>query len=204
MCNKLNSLERLALGLCVLLLLLSAGLYLYTQLYPQPGLESNPGLGRDFSLQHLEGPVSLSDFRGKGVALMFGYTSCPDVCPSGLANLAAALERLNESQQRQLQPLFISVDPERDTLEKLDLYSRYFHPQILGLTADKAELDPIIKAYGAFYRKVEMPDSALTYSVDHSAAIYLIDSRGQLTRSLSHNTPVAELSSAFQLLLKGQ
>ena len=203
MLNKRNPIERLALALCVLLLMLSAGFYLYTKLYPQPAFEANPSLGGDFSLQHLDGPVSLSDFRGKGVILMFGYTSCPDVCPSSLANLAAALERLSESQQQQLQPLFISVDPERDTLEKLDLYSRYFHPQMLGLTADKAELDPIVSAYGAFYRKVEMPDSALAYSVDHSARIYLIDSSGRLIRFLSHNTPVTELTSAIQQLLKG-
>ncbi len=201
MLSKLNSMERFALLLCALLILLSGGLYLYAKLNPEQ--PSNSQLGGDFSLQHLSGPVSLSDFSGKGVVLMFGYTSCPDVCPSGLANLAAALTRLSEPEQQQIQALFISVDPERDTLEKLDQYSRYFLPTLLGLTASKAEIDRVVSAYAAFYRRVEMLGSALGYSVDHSARIYLIDRNGQLVQLLNHNTPVAELATAIQRLLQG-
>lgn len=201
MLSKLNPIERLALLLCALLALLSGGLYLYAKLNPpQPPY---PQVGGNFSLQHRSGPVALSDFSGKGVVLMFGYTSCPDVCPSGLTAMAAALARLSESEQQQIQPLFISVDPERDTLEKLDQYSRYFFPSLLGLTSSKTEIDRVVSAYAAFYRKVDMPDSALGYSVDHSARIYLIDRNGQLAQLLNHNTPVAELATAIQQLLQG-
>lgn len=200
MFSKLNAMERLALLICALLILLSGALYLFAQRGPQPALY--PPSGGDFSLQHLSGPVTLSDFSGKGVVMMFGYTSCPDVCPSGLATLAAALTRLSADQQQQLQPLFISVDPERDSLKQLDQYSRYFFPSLLGITASKAELDPVVSAYGAFYRRVEMPDSALIYSVDHSARIYLIDRHGQLVNVLNYNTPAAELATALQQLLQ--
>jgi protein SCO1/2 len=201
MLKTLNPIERLALVLAALLLLLSGGLYLYTKINPQADRAS--AQGGPFVLQHQTGPVSLTDFAGKGVILLFGYTSCPDVCPSGLANLAAALARLNDTQQQQLQPIFISVDPDRDNLAQLDQYSRYFHPNLLGLTASEAAIDRVVSAYGAFYRKVEMPGSSLGYSVDHSASLYLIDRQGQLVQTLNHNAPVTELASAIQQLLQG-
>ena len=205
MLAKLNPIERLALILCGLLIVLSAGLYLYGQANPpanQNGKSSiGNQLGGDFTLNGLNGPASLSDFKGQGVVLMFGYTSCPDVCPTGLANVGAALGRLEENQQRQIQPIFISVDPERDTPKRLDDYSRYFHPSILGLSGAKTEIDKVVKAYGAFYRMVEMPDSAMQYSVDHSARIYLIDKQGQLAKLVNHNTPVGELSAEIKALL---
>ncbi|RDE25191.1 SCO family protein [Motiliproteus coralliicola] len=200
MAKKLSSIERLALILCGILLALSVGLYLYGQaLGPTP--EKQSGLGGDFTLQGVNGPVSLSDFNGKGVVLMFGYTYCPDVCPTGLANLGAAMNRLSEEQQQQVQPIFVSVDPDRDTAERLDDYTRYFYPNAIGITGSKSEIDKVVNAYGAFYRMVEMPDSAMAYSVDHSARIYLIDRDGNLNRLIDHNAPVADLSSAIKALL---
>ncbi|MFT6916947.1 MAG: protein SCO1/2 [Motiliproteus sp.] len=200
MLNTGNLKMRLALLLCALLILLSGAFYLFAKHGPQPSPYQQ--LGGAFSLHHLDGPVALADFSGKGVVMMFGYTSCPDVCPTGLATLAAALNRMSTEQQQQIQPLFISVDPERDTLEQLDQYSRYFFPSLLGITGSKAEVDRVVSAYGAFYRRVEMSGSALAYSVDHSARIYLIDRRGQLVNILNHNTPAAELARALQQLLQ--
>ncbi|MEH6651987.1 MAG: SCO family protein [Motiliproteus sp.] len=202
MAKKLNQLERIALITLVLLVALSAGLYLSQLLTNNPSAElATRQLGGDFTLNSLNGPVSLSDYKGQGVIVMFGYTYCPDICPTGLANLGAALNRLSEAEQQQLQPMFISVDPDRDTPDRLDQYSRYFHPSLLGLTASKPEIDPVVKAYGAFYRKVDMPNSAMKYSVDHSARIYLIDRNGQMIEALHHNTPTAELATALQKLL---
>ncbi|MFT5722610.1 MAG: protein SCO1/2 [Motiliproteus sp.] len=201
MLNLGNPKTRLALLLCALLILLSGALlYFFAKQSPQPSPYQK--LGGAFSLHHLSGPVALADFSGKGVVMMFGYTSCPDVCPTGLATLAAALDRLSTQQQQQIQPLFISVDPERDTLKKLDQYSRYFYPGLLGITGSNAELDPVVSAYGAFYRRVEMPSSALVYGVDHSARIYLINRRGQLVKLLNHNTNAAELAEALNQLLQ--
>ena len=200
MLKNLNTLERLALGLFTALLLLSAGLFLYQQnLSPQ---HAEARLGGNFSLNSASGPVSLSDFAGKGVIIMFGYASCPDVCPSGLANVAAALNRLSASKQAQLQPLFISVDPDRDTPDRLEEYSRYFHPSLRGLTGSKNEIDAVVEAYGGFYQKVSTPDSKMGYSVDHSARIYLIKRNGELSQRLFHNSPVAEITTALDLLLE--
>ncbi|WP_421864466.1 SCO family protein [Motiliproteus sp.] len=200
MANKISSIERLALILCGILLALSVGLYLYGQALGPTESKQN-SLGGDFTLQGLNGPVSLSDFNGKGVVLMFGYTSCPDICPTGLANLGAAMNRLNEEQQQQVQPIFVSVDPDRDTTQRLDDYTRYFYPGAIGITGSKTEIDEVVKAYGAFYRMVDMPNSAMAYSVDHSARIYLIGRDGKLNRLIDHNAPVAELSTAIEALL---
>ncbi len=200
MLTKLNSLERLALALLVSLLVLSCALYLYQQ--SQPTQNQRPQLGGNFTLSSVNGPVSLSDFNGQAVVMMFGYASCPDVCPTGLANVGAALGRLTQAQQAQLQPLFISVDPDRDTPERLDQYSRYFYPTMIGLTGSKAEVDPVVAAYGGFYQKVPMPDSQMGYSVDHSSRIYLISRNGQLSQLLFHNSAVTELATALEKLLQ--
>jgi protein SCO1/2 len=163
--------------------------------------DQRPQLGGDFTLSDINGPISLSDFRGQAVVMMFGYTSCPDVCPTGLSNLASALDRLSKEEQKRIQPLFISVDPDRDSPQRLLEYCRYFHPSLIGLTGTQQQIDPVVQAYGAFYRKVELQNSAMEYSVDHSARIYLIDTRGSLSQLLYHDTPPQQLAEALRKLI---
>ena len=158
-------------------------------------------LGGDFTLQGIDGAVSLKDFRGDVVLMMFGFTNCPDVCPTVLANVGAALSFLDESQLKQTQPIFISVDPERDLLKQLDQYTRYFNPKILGISGEKANIDKVVKNYGGFYQFVALPNSELKYTVDHSTRIYIIDKKGKLNRTLYHNSPPQELAEAIQALL---
>lgn len=152
---------------------------------------SAPSIGGDFSLQSLQGPVSLNQFGDKLVVLYFGYTSCPDVCPTTLYALTQALEQLSPQEQQQIQAIFISVDPERDDPQKLAEYAKHFHPQMIGATATAEEIAELAKRYRVFYRKVSLPDSALGYSVDHSSVLYLVDTQGTLlnTISLSHSAP---------------
>jgi protein SCO1/2 len=145
-------------------------------------------VGGDFRLQSANGPVRLEDLRGQVVVLYFGYTFCPDICPTSLALLSMALEQLSPAELERVQPLFVSVDPERDTLDRLAAYGEYFHPRILGLTGDPAELAATAGLYGAAYRKVEQ-GSAAGYLVDHSAMTYIIDPRGRLVHTLVHGTP---------------
>ncbi len=164
---------------------LAAGGYWWFQSRPAPG--PYPGMGGDFTLESARGPVSLSDFRGKVVALYFGYTSCPDVCPTSLGALAAALRGLEPEELAQVQPIFVSVDPERDTPERLADYARYFHPRMIGLTGSLAEIESITKRYGAYFRKVPVAGSELGYAVDHSSVIYLIDRRGVLVDMIRHS-----------------
>ncbi|MBU0499810.1 MAG: SCO family protein [Gammaproteobacteria bacterium] len=163
-----------------------------------PLAKAPPGGG--FRLNSADGPVSLGDFKGKVVLLYFGYTFCPDICPSSLALLSAALHQLSPEDQARIQPLFVSVDPERDSLEKLRQYSRYFHESFIGLTGSPEAVRGVADLYGAAYRKVLEPSST-AYTVDHSANLYLIDSQGKLAGQLPHGTAPEEIRSALQQLL---
>ena len=157
--------------------------------------------GGDFTLNSAQGPVALQDLRGKVVLLYFGYTYCPDVCPTNLGYIALGLERLTRQQQEQVQVLFISVDPERDKPERLAEYGSYFHPKVIGVTGAPQELERIAALYGAAYRRVEQPDSAAGYLVDHSSYTYLIDSAGNLNTILDHATTPERIAAAVQALL---
>ncbi len=152
-----------------------------------PALATAP-TGGDFTLHAYQGPVALQDFRNQVVLLYFGYTWCPDICPTNLGYTSLALEKLKPEELERVQSLFVSVDPGRDTLERLKEYAEYFHPKILGLTGSAGELSEVAKLYGAAYRKVEQP-SATGYVVDHSADTYLINPQGKLVEVLPHGTP---------------
>jgi protein SCO1/2 len=159
-------------------------------------------LGGDFTLESHQGEVSLKDFRGKAVLLFFGYTSCPDACPTGLAKMSAAINLLTPDEATDVQPLFISIDPERDDPKKLAEYSAYFHSSLIGLTGEKENIDRVVKAYGAFYRKVEIRNSELGYSMDHSTRIYLINRGGNLSKLLFHDTAPSEIAGKLRSILK--
>ncbi|WGZ94634.1 MAG: SCO family protein [Candidatus Thiothrix putei] len=154
--------------------------------------------GGDFTLQAVQGAVSLSDFQGKVVVLYFGYTACPDICPTSMATLKAALAQLTPVELSQTQGLFVSVDPERDTLEHIQRYVGYFHPSLIGVSGSQAELLEITRRYNAFYRKVEVPGSAMAYTIDHSAILYVIDKDGQVREQVQHAVPPAELAAAIR------
>lgn len=194
--------------LLVLTLCLLAGLALAFVLRPQP-VETriamgDTRLGGDFTLTSAQGPVSLSDFRGKVSVLYIGYASCPDVCPTALAVLTQSLKQLDAEEREQVQGIFISVDPERDTPERLAEYAAFFSPRIIGVTGSQDQIDQVVRQYGAFYRKVEMKDSAMGYAVDHSSRLYLIDREGRLVQTLLHNSSPQELTQGLQTLLATQ
>jgi protein SCO1/2 len=194
--------------LLVLTLCLLAGLALAFVLRPQP-VETriamgDTRLGGDFTLTSAQGPVSLSDFRGKVSVIYIGYASCPDVCPTALAVLTQSLKQLDAEDREQVQGIFISVDPERDTPEKLAEYAAFFSPRIIGVTGSQDQIDQVVRQYGAFYRKVEMKDSAMGYAVDHSSRLYLIDREGRLVQTLLHNSSPQELTQGLQTLLATQ
>jgi protein SCO1 len=158
--------------------------------------------GGDFTLSSDLGPVSLSDFRGKVVLLYFGYTWCPDICPTNLSMFSAIMDSLTAEERKQVQPLFISVDPARDTVERLKTYTTYFHPSLIGLTGTAAELDDVTKRYGAAYRIVKQTGMT-DYPVDHSADSYLIDTEGHLVRTYPHGTQADVILSDIRELLAG-
>ncbi len=161
-----------------------------------------PPPGGDFTLRSQQGEVSLHDFKGKVVVLFFGYTSCPDVCPTSLAFLTKTLNLLNEEELSQVQPLFVTLDPVRDDEKKLAEYLGFFHPRFIGLTGSEKEIAQVAKLYGVKYYRVE-EEGSLDYAVNHSAAIYLITQDGALRFLFPHGTSPALVAKAIRYLLRG-
>lgn len=160
-----------------------------------------PPVGGDFRLQSATGPIDLKDLRGRVVLVYFGYTWCPDICPTNLAFIAAALKSLAPEELSRVQVLFVSVDPERDDVQRLAQYTAYFHPQILGLTGTPGEIAEVARLYGAAYRRGPQTDSAMGYTVDHSSQTYAVDPGGRLARTLDHATPPERIAAVVRELL---
>ena len=147
----------------------------------QATLLPSPKALAPFSLtDHHGAPFTLDALRGRWSLLAFGYTSCPDICPTALANLARVRQLLTaEDPGTPYRTVFVSVDPERDTTARLADYVPYFDPSFIGATGTPAELAGLARQLGIHYERVEAPDSALGYLVDHSAAVLLINPRGE-------------------------
>ena len=181
-----------------LLLLLLCGLMIGTS-----GHVQSEEIGGDFTLTDHHGqPFELSGQRGKLVLLFFGYTFCPDICPTELSNLAAVLDGLGE-QSDQVQGLFISLDPQRDTPEVLRDYTGYFNPSLIGLTGEGEAIDRIAGNYRVQYQRHERADGR--YSLDHSANLYVIDRQGRLAAVVPYGLPPEHVLQLLQdMLSKGE
>ncbi len=149
--------------------------------------------GGAFTLFGSEGAVSLSDFRGKVVAIYFGYTKCPDVCPTNLSLLSSALKQMTEEELDKFQGIFISVDPGRDDPQSLADYTKFFHPKIIGISGAPRDLDPVVAKYGAYYEKTPYSNSAMLYGIAHTSEIYVIDPSGTLLSILPHASAPKEI-----------
>ncbi len=187
----------------IVVVALSAGLLVSLQENKQ--LDKRKGItsiGGDFTLQSSGGPVTLSeDLKGKVVAVYFGFASCLDVCPTSLNILATALRQLSAEEQQQVQPVFISVDPERDDVEKLNAYANAFYPGMLGLTADLEVIQDVAWRYRAIYKKVPLEDSAMGYNIDHSSIIYVIGRNGVIQSLAQHGTTPVEVAAKIKAAL---
>lgn len=156
---------------------------------------------RDFQLTDHNGqPRSLKDFRGKVVVMFFGYTQCPDVCPTSMAELAEAKKLLGKDGDK-LQGLFVTVDPERDTPDLLKAYMANFDPTFLALRTTPDKLAVLAKDYKLYYKKVE-GKTPTSYTMDHSAGSYVYDPQGNLRLYYRYGSGVQALVSDIQLLLK--
>lgn len=159
--------------------------------------------GKDFALtDHAGKPRTLGDFKGKVVTLFFGYTQCPDVCPTNLSSMAEVMRLLGDDAQR-VQVLFMSVDPERDTQQLLAQYVPAFHPAFLGLFADAATTEKTAKEFKVFYKK-QAGSTPETYTVDHSAGTYVYDPQGRLRLYVAHGEEPAKVAGDIRQLLQGK
>lgn len=142
-------------------------------------------LGGEFSLQGKQGEVKLSDFKGKVSILYFGFTTCPDVCPMALSHLRTKLSSLTEEKRNKIQTIFVSVDWKRDTPEKTQEYASFFGHNIVGLTGSRDEIDKVTRLYSVYYSFVDLEDSELGYTVDHTSRYFVIDGESKLVGMFS-------------------
>ncbi len=143
----------------------------------------------------------LGEQKGKIVLVFFGYTSCPDVCPSTLSDLKQVMNLLGEKANN-IQPVFVTVDPDRDNVEKLEAYMSLFHPGFVGLTGEEEELAKAWNAYGVFRQIDDSSDTAAGYLVNHSSRIYLIDQLGRLLITYGFGTPPDSIAKDINYLLR--
>lgn len=150
-------------------------------------------LGGNFELVDTDGRTfKLSSLRGKIVLIYFGYTGCPDACPTDLLLFRDLLERLG-SRKGSVQPIFISVDPARDKPEHLAAYSSAFSPAIRALTGSERKLRQVAKAYGSYFSYVGRTPGSTTYTVDHSVNIYVVNGEGKLVSVIPFGTPLEQI-----------
>jgi protein SCO1/2 len=156
-------------------------------------------IGGDFAMtDHTGQPRKLSDYKGKVVLLFFGFTHCPDVCPTTLSEVAAAMKVLGE-KSNDVQVLFVTVDPERDTQELLAQYVPAFDPRFVALRGANEELEVAAKQFKVFYRKVPTPSG--TYTMDHTAGTFVLDRQGRLRLLIPYGAGVDVVSHDIAQLL---
>lgn len=165
----------------------------YSEPYPPaPEIELTRSNGESFRLSQMREDI---------VLLFFGYTSCPDVCPTTMAEMKSALEKIDPENAEQVRVVFVTVDPERDTPERVQEYVNHFNTEFIGLSGTESQLQKTWNDYGVFRQIVE-GTSAAGYLVDHTARITLIDQDGNLRVSYGFDTPVDDIAHDLKLLLK--
>jgi protein SCO1/2 len=183
-------------GLLVAVLLLGAGGFLWLT-----GANGGPSIGGPFTLENSSGKtVTDRDFRGKYLLVYFGYTYCPDVCPTTLNAVADALDKLGP-RAKDLQPLFITVDPERDTPEVMKQYTSAFSPALIGLTGTPDQIASVAREYRVYYAKHPTGPGPNDYSMDHSSIIYLMGPDGQFIAPIRADESGDEMAVAIGKLV---
>jgi len=155
---------------------------------------------KDFAMPDHTGKLrTLADFKGKAVVVFFGYTQCPDVCPTTMQEMANVMQQLGPLSDK-VQVLFVTVDPERDTPELLSKYVPAFDPRFLGLVGDKAATEKIAKEFRVFYQKVPGKEPG-SYTMDHTAGSYVFDPQGRLRLFVRHGQGPEQIAHDLKLLL---
>jgi protein SCO1/2 len=165
-------------------------------------LIQSPDEAADFTLMTSRGePMSLSDFRGKMVMLYFGYTFCPDVCPTTLNDLSNMMETLGPKKAKDVQVIMVTVDPERDTVEQLSTYLAYFNPDFLGMTGSVEDIQDIASHYGIFFERQE-GDTQAGYLVDHTAVVTLVDDTGHVRMIFPYGTTGEDMAADLSYMMR--
>lgn len=155
----------------------------------------------DFKVSSIYGELTPKTFENRVYAIYFGYTFCPDVCPTSLSALSLALKDFDEKSLENFRGVFISVDPNRDKIKELDEYAKYFHKNFIGATSTKENLDEITKRFETYYKKVELEGSSMGYSVSHTSYIYIFDKEGNFVKRVEHFANPSSIKEALKPLL---
>jgi protein SCO1 len=192
--------QRILLAIAALLAALVLGLafFWHPELPERPLPVAAAPAGGDFTLQSASGPVALQDFRGKVTLVYFGYTYCPDICPTALAATAAGLKLLTPEELARVAVIFISVDPERDTPARLKEYAEFFHPAIVGVTGTPQEVAAIARRYGVFYARQPVATAGGGYVVDHTSDTYVVGADGMLDGKIAHAAPPEQVAAEIR------
>ena len=198
----LELVRRLCLALCAAVPLLLAGCGGSDVRFASTDI-TGADYGKGFALtDHGGKPRRLEDFRGKVVTLFFGYTQCPDVCPTNLTAMAQVMKLLGDDARR-VQVIFVTVDPERDTQDLLAQYVPAFHADFLGLRGDAETTRKTAQEFKVFYQKVP-GKTATSYTVDHTAGTYIFDPKGRLRLYVRHGEAPEVIAGDIKLLLAGK
>jgi protein SCO1/2 len=167
-------------------------------LLPGPGRSRGPSIGGAFTMTAQDGrTVTDRDFSGRPYLVFFGYTHCPDFCPTALFDISTIFKTMGPDKN--IAALFVSVDPERDTPQLMKTYLESFDPRIIGLTGDKARTEAITKAFKVFVKKI--PGENGDYTVDHTAAVYLVDKTGHFVSAVNLTKPAKQAARELERYL---
>ncbi|AZM97728.1 SCO family protein [Vreelandella venusta] len=197
MAAKPNNRKALWLGLVLILVLLTISAIGLYQFAFQPNRDDVTG--GPIEMPSTQGDFSLSQLDKDDIAIVsFGYTYCPDVCPMNQAVKRQALAQLSDAQRERVVPIMITVDPERDTLPRMEEYMRFFGETFIGLVGSQEQLEDVAARYGVIWRRVEAPDSAMAYTIDHSASLFLVNRNGEILQRVLYSPAPHGLVSALE------
>lgn len=202
--SRLRLVRRIAIGLAAVILIAVVAVIAEQRLTdtPRTGTAPEVKIGGPFTLtDHTGRAVTEQDFRGKAMLIFFGYTYCPDVCPTSLTEISAAMDKLGPLADKVV-PILVSIDPERDTPEVLKDYVAHFHPGIVGLTGTPEQIKQTAKVYRVYFAKV--PDKGGdkdAYLMDHSSVIYLMGPDGKFLAHFSTQTDAETMAAKIKSLL---
>lgn len=177
--------------------------YLKREAIPNTRSYGQADIGGAFeAVNHHGQPVTEQVLQGQYSLVYFGFTYCPDICPTGLLKLSNALEALPESVQSRLLPVFVTVDPNRDTPEVMARYVQHFHPRLLGVTGTPEQIDALARAYKVYYQVEKPQEPDQDYVVDHSSFFYLMDPQGNYLAHYPHSISEQKLADSLRAAVK--
>ncbi len=186
---------RILAGIAAAVVVVAIGLF-----WRMDTLVPGGSVGGPFTLEDQTGhTVTEASYRGKLMLIYFGYTYCPDICPTTLGGIGRALDQLTPQQRAQIVPIFISVDPKRDTVDQLSQYVRNFMPDLVGLTGSPDQVQSVMREFRVYAKKV--PGDGANYTVDHSSILYLMDRQGKFLKPFPGSIPSNDLAAALKKAL---